>query len=70
VQPAQDLHADALANEIGRLPPDGRLEQAEERLDLVIAPRPVLARERVDGERLDADVRGVLDDRPDRVDAG
>ncbi len=70
VEAAQDAYSNALAHEVGRFAPDGRLEQGEERLDLVIAARPVLATEGVDRQRLDAQVGCVLDDRTDGVDAG
>src|SRR5690349_17382760 len=69
MQPAQDLDANALFDQIRCLAPDGRLEQTEEALDLLVATCPVLTREGVDRQRLDAAVGSVFDDRPDGIDA-
>jgi len=70
VEASQDLDADALAYQVRGLATDGGLEQHEECLDFFVGASPVLARERVDRQSLEAAVGGMLDDGADRVDAG
>ena len=58
------------AHEVGELALDRLPEDLHQRVDLVARPRPVLGREGVDGERLDAEVDRRLDGPPERLRAG
>ena len=66
VPAAEEAGADALPREVGQLPVDRLAEDLHQRGHLVGRPRPVLGRERVDGERGDAEVDRGLDRPPQR----
>jgi hypothetical protein len=58
---AEETGADALAREVRQLALDRLAEDLHQVLDLALGPRPVLGREGVDDQRLDAEVDGRLD---------
>ena len=61
VAATDEAHAHALLDQVGQLALDRLAEDLHQELDLLGRPRPVLGRERVDGERLDAKVDRRLD---------
>ena len=67
VAPADEARAHALADEVGQLALDRLPEDLHQRVDLVLRARPVLGRERVHDERLDAEVDRRLDRAPQRA---
>ena len=70
VAPADEARAHALAGEVGQLALDRLDEDLHERVDLVGRARPVLGREGVHAERLDAEVDRGLDRAPERARPG
>src|SRR5439155_21758706 len=57
----EEAGAHALPHEIGQLPLDRLGEDLHQELHLLWWPRPVLGREGVDGQRLDAEIDRSLD---------
>src|SRR5439155_9201251 len=66
---ADETRPNSLASEIGELALDRLDEDLHQRVDLLGRPGPVLGREGIDGERLDADVDRGLDGAPERTGA-
>src|SRR6185437_15841721 len=67
---ADEAHAHALAVQLRDLAIDGLEEQAHEARHLLRRPRPVLAREGEEGQRLDAEPAALLDTQAHRCQAG
>src|SRR5947209_7866839 len=67
---ADEAHPNPLLMELGRLACDPSREHVHQALYLFGRARPVLGRERVDGQLLDAQLGGVAQARLDRVGAG
>ena len=61
VTAAEEARSDALLREVGKLALDRLVQELDDRRDLVGRPSPVLGGERVDRERLDAEVDCRLD---------
>jgi hypothetical protein len=70
VAAAEEAAADSLSGEILELPVDRLAERLHQGRHLVGRAAPVLGREGVDRERVDAEVDRRLDDRPQRAGAG
>src|SRR5439155_18211191 len=66
VATADEAHADALLGEVGQLALDRFTEDLHQRVHLVLRPRPVLGRERVDDDVADAELDSGLDRAPQR----
>ncbi len=62
----EEARAHALLREVGKLALDRLVQELHDRLDLVGRTRPVLRRERVDGERVDLEIDRRLDRPPQR----
>ena len=67
---ADDAEADVVLEQRAELEPDVPLEQHHQRVDFGARPLPVLDRERVEREHVDAEPRRGFDDVAHRVDAG
>src|SRR3954451_11188367 len=67
---ADEAHPHALVVQLGRLAVDALAEHRHQTADLFRRARPVLGRERVDGQLVDAQVDGVAQPRLDDVGAG
>ena len=70
VAAADEAHPHALVAQLGRLALDPLGEHPHQARDLLGRARPVLGRERVDGQLLDAELDGVAQPRLDDVGAG
>ena len=70
LRPPDHAEADVVLEERSELEPQVTLEQRHERAHFGFGPLPVLHRERVDGEHVEAEPGRGFDDVADRVDAG